>query len=82
MTRKTTKLQSSKVPKVQISENEYQGLLTQSVLLRTILSQLGGFYEVLQSRMNQVALNNVIMEPCNDRQTIRLRLEPEDFEDS
>lgn len=69
-----------KEAKVQISENEYQGLLTQSVLLRTILWQLGGMYEVLSDKMTDVAMMNVILEPNSERQTIRLRLEPEDLD--
>lgn len=67
-----------KAPMVQISENEYQGLLTQSVVLRTVLSQVGGLYEILSDRMTQVAHDNVVLEQAPSRNTILVRLEPSD----
>lgn len=64
---------------VQISENEYQGLLLQGVLLRTVLSQVGGLYEIMSDRMKVVAMNNIAMEKNESRNTIILKLEPEDL---
>lgn len=72
--------QKEKEPMVQISENEYQGLLTQSVVLRTVLSQVGGLYEILSDRMTQVAHDNVVLEQAPNKNTILVRLEPSDLD--